>query len=150
MKPVTGLHFLDDGALFVLVGLLPGNCLVLRRIEFFADGRNRRNALRLQGILELAHNHPQTVEPVSVDAFRSVVQGAAQIVEDGKQLAQQLLVGILRAVGELLTGASLVILEVSGEPLVAGEVRLNLVARRLQLGVDAGYYLTRPLLRIDG
>ena len=79
-----------------------------------------------------------------------MVQGAAQIVEDGKQLAQQLLVGILRAVGELLTGAPLVILEVSSEPLIAGEVRLYLVARRLQLGIDAGYYLTRPLLRIDG
>ncbi len=99
MKPVTGLHFLDDRALFVLVGLLPGNRLVLQRIELLADGRNGRNALRLQGVLELAHHRPQSVEPVAVDALGSMVQGAVEIVEDGQQLAQQLLVGILRAVG---------------------------------------------------
>ncbi len=147
MKPVTGLHFLDDRALFMLVGLLPGNRIMLRRIELLANGPNGRNALGLQGVLELAHDHPQTVEPVAVDTLGSMVKGTAEIVEDGQQLAQQLLVGILRAVAELLPGASLVILEVSGEPLIAGEVRLKFVACRPDLRIDARLVLTRALVR---
>jgi hypothetical protein len=80
-----------------------------------------------------------------------MVQGAVEIVEDGQQLAKQLLVGILRAVGEFLPGAPFVVLEVRGEPLIAAEARLNLVACRLELGIKTRLFLMLGLLLgVDG
>ena len=57
VEAVPGLHFLDDGAFLVLIGLLAGNRLVLGRVELFADRRDGRQALGLKDIVELADRY---------------------------------------------------------------------------------------------
>src|SRR5207253_9459514 len=68
-------------------------------------------------------------------ALRGMVEGAPKVVEDGKELTQQLLVRVLGSIRQLLTRAPLVVLEVCSQPLVTRERGLGFVTRGLQFGV---------------
>ena len=109
---------------------------MLGRVELLTNGWNRRQALRLEGLLELASHQLDALEPVSVDSFRGVVERPLEVVQDRKQLAEQLLVRVLGPIRELLAGAALVILEVRGEPLILRKGRLDFIAGGLQLRVN--------------
>ena len=58
-----------------------------------------------------------------------------QIVPEWEQFAEQFLVGELGAIGQVLAAAPLVVFEVGREPLIAGKIRLRLVAGRLNLRI---------------
>src|SRR5207253_621172 len=132
VQPVAALNLRDDGTFLVFVRLLAGDGFVLGRVELLTNGWNRRQALRLEGLLELASHQLDALEPVSVDSFRGVVERPLEVVQDRKQLAEQLLVRVLGPIRELLSGAALVILEVRGEPLILRKGRLDFIAGGLQ------------------
>ena len=120
----------------MLIGLLAGNRLVLGRVELLAHRRDGRQTLGLEDVIELPDHQLDAVEPVAVGALGCVLERALEIISERQQLAEQLLVRELAAIGQVLAGAPLVVLEVGGEPLVTGKGRLRLVARRLQFRID--------------
>jgi hypothetical protein len=69
-----------------------------------------------------------------------MLERALKVVSERQQLAQQLLVRELGAIGEVLARAPLVILEVGREPLVATERCQRFVTSRLKLWI---YWLSR-------
>src|SRR5256885_13502731 len=66
-----------------------------------------------------------------------MIERATEVVEDGKELAQQLLVRVLGPISQLLARPTLVVLEVRSQPLVAREHGLRVVASGLQFGVHS-------------
>src|SRR5260370_1695128 len=118
VEPVPGLYLLDDGAFLVLIGLLVSDRLVLGRVELLADRGDGREALTLQDIVELPDDQLDALEPVAVDALRGMLERALKVVSERQQLAQQLLVRELGAIGEVLAPTPLVILQVSPAPPV--------------------------------
>src|SRR5256886_16375968 len=82
-----------------------------------------------------------------------MIERATEVVEDGKELAQQLLVRVLGPISQLLARPTLVVLEVGSQPLVACEHGLGVVASGLQFGVHSllrggsglgGFHRARP------
>src|SRR5207253_8647773 len=110
--PVAWLHLFDDGAFLVLIGLLTSNRLMLAGVELLADRWDGRQPLGLEGFFELPRHQLDPLEPVPLDALRGMVEGAPKVVEDGKELTQQLLVRVLGSIRQFLTRAPLVVLEV--------------------------------------
>src|SRR2546427_8677485 len=118
----------------MLIRLLSGNRLVLAGVELLADRGDGRESLCLKGFLELPGHQLDPLEPVPVDALRRMIERAPEVIEDGKELAQQLLVRVLGPISQLLSRPTLVVLEVRSQPLVAREHGLRAVASGLQFG----------------
>src|SRR2546430_445963 len=78
--------------------------LVQLRVEAGADGLDRLEPMRAQGLVQLAHAQLESLDPCLVDTLWLVIEGLVQVVERGQKSGDQVGRSVLDGLKLLLTG----------------------------------------------